>query len=214
MPEASFRDCQAWKDEALPLSTSSNEACKLYDAILTQYVKWKNDDTVGGIEGCISAIQTADPNFVMGHVISTGLDLVATTSSPRLDERLASAVTRTVELANSQDISPREKLHVKAVELFSHGNYPKACEVWEEILLDHPTDMLALKFAHDTYFYMGAQLPMRDSVARVLPHWKPHMPLFRYLMQVYRGSMVLFRCDTVQLALATTNTNEVESFLF
>uniref|UniRef100_A0A3Q2NYU5 Tetratricopeptide repeat protein 38 n=1 Tax=Fundulus heteroclitus TaxID=8078 RepID=A0A3Q2NYU5_FUNHE len=182
---SSFRDCQAWKDEALPLTTSSNEACKLYDAILTQYVKWRNDDTLGGIEGCMSAIQTADPNFVMGHVISTGLELVATTSSPRLDGRLAGAVKRTVELASSQDISPREKLHVKAVELFSHGNFPKACEVWEDILLDHPTDMLALKFAHDSYFYMGAQVPMRDSVARVLPHWKPHMPLFSYLKGQY-----------------------------
>ncbi|KAM4553569.1 tetratricopeptide repeat protein 38 [Fundulus diaphanus] len=185
MMGSSFRDCQAWKDEALPLTTSSNEACKLYDAILTQYVKWRNDDTLGGIEGCMSAIQTADPNFVMGHVISTGLELVATTSSPRLDGRLAGAVKRTVELANSQDISPREKLHVKAVELFSHGNFPKACEVWEDILLDHPTDMLALKFAHDSYFYMGAQVPMRDSVARVLPHWKPHMPLFSYLKGQY-----------------------------
>lgn len=27
---------QAWRDEGLALSTSSNEACKLYDAILTQ----------------------------------------------------------------------------------------------------------------------------------------------------------------------------------
>lgn len=61
------------------------------------------------------------PATVMGHVISTGLELVGTTSSPRVDERLASAVTRTLELANSQDITPREKLHVKAVELFSHG---------------------------------------------------------------------------------------------
>lgn len=58
---------------------------------------------------------------VMGHVISTGLELVGTTSSTRLDERLASAVRRTVELANSQDISPRERLHVKAMELFSCG---------------------------------------------------------------------------------------------
>lgn len=185
MIASSFRDCQAWKDEALPLSTSSNEASKLYDAILTQYVKWRNDETLGGIEGCISALHKADPNFVMGHVISTGLELVATTSSPRLDERLSSAVRRTVELAGSQDISPREKLHVKAVELFSHGNFPKACEVWEDILLDHPTDMLALKFAHDAYFYMGAQTQMRDSVARVLPHWKPHMPLFSYLKGQY-----------------------------
>lgn len=59
-------------------------------------------------------------------------------------------------------------------------DFPKAADVWEEILLDHPTDMTALKFAHDAYFYMGAQLPMRDSVIRVLPHWKPHIPLYRY----------------------------------
>uniref|UniRef100_A0AAQ5XJ14 Tetratricopeptide repeat protein 38 n=1 Tax=Amphiprion ocellaris TaxID=80972 RepID=A0AAQ5XJ14_AMPOC len=176
MLAASYRDCQAWRAEGLPLSTSSNEACKLYDAILTQYVKWRNDETLGGFEGCISAIQAADPNFVMGHVISTGLELVATTSSTRLDERLAGAVKQTVELANSQDISPRERLHVKAMELFSHGNFPKACDVWEDILVDHPTDLLALKFSHDAYFYMGAQTPMRDSVARVLPYWKPHMP--------------------------------------
>lgn len=62
----------------------------------------------------------------------------------------------------------------------SNRNYPKACDVWEDILVDHPTDMLALKFAHDGYFYMGAQTAMRDSVVRVLPHWKPHMPLARY----------------------------------
>ncbi|KAK5867755.1 hypothetical protein PBY51_012219 [Eleginops maclovinus] len=185
MIASSFRDCKAWSAENLPMSTSSNEACKLYDAILTQFVKWKNDETLGGFEGCFTAIQAADPNFVMGHVISTGLNLVSTSSSTRLDERLASAVRRTVELANSQDISPRERLHVKAMELFSHGNYPKACEIWEDILVEHPTDLLALKFAQDAYFYMGAQLQLRDSVARVLPYWKPDMPLYSYLKGMY-----------------------------
>lgn len=62
---------------------------------------------------------------------------------------------------------------------FFSRNFPKACDAWEDILLDHPTDLLALKFAHDAYFYMGAQIPMRDSVARVLPFWKPHMPMSR-----------------------------------
>uniref|UniRef100_A0A8P4GIJ6 Tetratricopeptide repeat protein 38 n=1 Tax=Dicentrarchus labrax TaxID=13489 RepID=A0A8P4GIJ6_DICLA len=185
MSTASFRDCQAWRAEGLPLSTTSNEACKLYDAILTQYVKWRNDETLGGFEGCISAIKAADPDFVMGHVISTGLELAGTASSTRLNERLASAVRRTVDLANSQDISPRERLHVKAMEHFSHGNFSKASDVWEDILVDHPTDILALKFAHDAYFYLGAQNQMRDSVARVLPHWKPHMPLSGYLKGLY-----------------------------
>lgn len=121
MLASSFRDCKAWSAEGLPLSTSSNEACKLFDAILSQFVKWRNDETLGGLEGCFTAIKAADPNFVMGHVISTGLELVSTATSTRLNERLASAVKRTVELANSQDIYPRERLHVKAMELFSHG---------------------------------------------------------------------------------------------
>lgn len=58
---------------------------------------------------------------VMGNMISTGLELVGTASSPRLNERLARAVKRTVELANSQDITPRERLHVTAMELFAQG---------------------------------------------------------------------------------------------
>ncbi|KAM9815877.1 tetratricopeptide repeat protein 38 isoform X2 [Syngnathus typhle] len=121
----------------------------------------------------------------MGHVVSTGLELLGTATSPRLDQRLASAVKKTVELANSQNLTPRERLHVKALELFSHGNFPKASDVWEDILVDHPTDLLALKFAHDSYFYTGAQTQMRDSVARVLPHWKPHFPLASYLKGLY-----------------------------
>ncbi|XP_037110917.1 tetratricopeptide repeat protein 38 isoform X2 [Syngnathus acus] len=121
----------------------------------------------------------------MGHVVSTGLELLGTATSPRLDQHLASAVKKTVELANSQNLTPRERLHVKALEHFSHGNFPKASDVWEDILVDHPTDLLALKFAHDTYFYTGAQTQMRDSVARVLPHWKPHFPLASYLKGLY-----------------------------
>lgn len=69
---------------------------------------------------------------------------------------------------------------VLTVTRVSHRNFPKASDIWEDILVDHPTDLLALKFAHDSYFYMGAQTQMRDSVARVLPHWKPHIPLSRY----------------------------------
>lgn len=59
-------------------------------------------------------------------------------------------------------------------------NFPEACEFWEQILQDHPTDMLALKFVHDTYFYLGYQEQMRDSVARVYPFWTASVPLSRW----------------------------------
>ena len=51
--------------------------------------------------------------------------------------------------------------------------------MWEQILRDHPTDMLALKFSHDAYFYLGYQEQMRDSVARIYPFWTPDVPLSR-----------------------------------
>lgn len=62
------------------------------------------------------------------------------------------------------------------------SNFPKACELWEQILWDHPTDMLALKFSHDAYFYLGYQEQMRDSVARIYPFWTPAIPLSKYVL--------------------------------
>ncbi|XP_075863029.1 tetratricopeptide repeat protein 38 isoform X4 [Microcebus murinus] len=182
---APLRDCQAWKDAGLPLSTPSNEACKLFDATLTQYVKWTNDKSLGGIEGCLSKLKAADPTFAMGHAISNGLVLIGTGSSVRLDKELDQAVKTMVEISKTQPLTWREQLHVSAVETFAEGNFPKACELWEQILRDHPTDMLALKFSHDAYFYLGYQEQMRDSVARIYPFWTPDIPLSSYVKGIY-----------------------------
>ncbi|KAM7243594.1 hypothetical protein CapIbe_004202, partial [Capra ibex] len=180
-----LRDCQAWKDARLPLSTPSNEACRLFDATLTQYVKWTNDQGLGGLEGCLSKLKAADPTFAMGHAIANGLVLIGTGSSVRLDKELDAAVKTMVEVAKTQPLTRREQLHVSAVETFAKGNFPKACELWEQILQEHPTDMLALKFSHDAYFYLGYQEQMRDSVARVYPFWTPDVPLSSYVKGIY-----------------------------
>uniref|UniRef100_A0A4W5P9Z6 Secreted protein n=1 Tax=Hucho hucho TaxID=62062 RepID=A0A4W5P9Z6_9TELE len=74
----------------------------VYGFLVTQYVTWSNDETLGGIEGCITSVALCPT--VMGHLISTGLELW------------------TVELARSQQhITPRERLHVRAMEHFSKG---------------------------------------------------------------------------------------------
>lgn len=182
---APLRDCQAWKDAGLPLSTTSNEACRLFDAALTQYVTWTNDRTLDGIEGCLSKLRAADPTFALGHALANGLVLIGTGTSVRLDAELARAVRTMAQLAQTQPLTPRERVHVAAVETFAQGNFPKACELWEHILRDHPTDMLALKFAHDAYFYLGHQQQMRDSVARVYPFWTADVPLSSYVKGIY-----------------------------
>ena len=46
--------------------------------------------------------------------------------------------------------------------------------------MNHPLDTLALKFAHDSYFYLGHSAKIRDSIARVLPHYKESNPFYGY----------------------------------
>ncbi|NXT85793.1 TTC38 protein, partial [Zapornia atra] len=176
---------QAWQDAGLVLSTTSNEACKLFDAALTQYATWTNNESLGGIEGCLTKLKAADPNFTMGHVIANGLELIGTGTSVRLNKELDSAMRTMMALSKSQPLTEREKLHVLALDVFARGQFPKACDLWEQILRSHPTDLLALKFSHDAYFYLGYLPEMRDSVARVYPFWTPDVPLSSYVKGYY-----------------------------
>lgn len=176
-----FRDCQAWADEDLPLSTTNNEASKLYDAALSQYVGWYNDAVFGGLEETLCQLKNVDPDFVMGKVLLHGLDLLATGRSTRLDNQFADDIEQLVKEASQKNVSKREKLHAAAVKLFADGYMAEAADVWEDILLDSPTDMLAIKFAHDTYFYLGEQVKLRDSINRVFPSWNAATPLYSYL---------------------------------
>lgn len=176
-----WRDKQAWEALKLPLSTPSDEACKMFDATVTQYVGWYDDDSVGGIEGSISKMMSADPSFIMGHVLKNGLELLGTGRNPQLDTELKADIDSMLTLSEQPMVTDWEKKHVQAMHQWSKGYMTKASIIWEDILAEKPKDILALKFAHDTYFYLGHHPQMRDSIARVLPQWNKDIPLYSYL---------------------------------
>ncbi|XP_078076179.1 tetratricopeptide repeat protein 38 isoform X2 [Mustelus asterias] len=155
-----------------------------------KWVSWTNDPSLGGFESCTTQLQTADPDFVMGQVIINGAELLGTGKSVWLDKDLDAAMKRMVGLSKTQEITERERLHVEALDLFAKGSLPKACNIWEEIILHQPTDMLALKMCYDTYFYLGYQQQIRNTVAQVIPHWTPQIPLYGYLKGMYSFGLV------------------------
>jgi len=57
-----LRDCQAWKDEGLEISTTSNECAKYYDATLRQLVSWLDCKQLGGLETTKNKMLEADPD--------------------------------------------------------------------------------------------------------------------------------------------------------
>ena len=204
-----WRDCQAWRDEGLPISTTCNQTACLFDAVINQYVTWTEIPNLGGLQGTLKSLLNANPDFAMGMVLSVGLDSMSTGRTPRLDEEFNDNIKRLEQLSQSEpsNINLREKLHCKAASLFAREKYKSACNVWEEILIDYPNDILALKFAHDSYFYLGNSLMIRDSVGRILPHWKPSDPYYGYLKGMYAFGLE----ETNLFSLAEKNAREALS---
>ncbi|XP_031563216.1 tetratricopeptide repeat protein 38-like isoform X2 [Actinia tenebrosa] len=116
-----WRDLDAWKKEGLIFSTTSNEAVKLFDAALTQYTGWYEEPSVGGLEKSLTDLLAADPNFVMGHVMSNGIELISSTSDVDTNPQLKQGMNTLTSLAAKGNITDRERLHVQAVKEWADG---------------------------------------------------------------------------------------------
>lgn len=160
--------------EGNPLSTSSNDACKMYDAALSQIVGWYNDPNLGGLDQTFKLMEREDSDFVMGRCLKICSLLADTGRHPKNDPYLRCQLLTLNRLSQegAKRLSQRERLHVKAVNEWADGNMKAAANVWERILLDNPTDMHAIRFSQDVYFFTGQQMRLRDSIARVLPFWQ------------------------------------------
>ena len=59
-------------------------------------------------------------------------------------------------------------------------NISKAQDIWDDIIVEYPTDIMALRFLTEYSIFFGPKARIRDSVARVLPRWKKEIPLYGY----------------------------------
>ncbi|CAG2182767.1 unnamed protein product, partial [Oppiella nova] len=179
------RGCDDWRREGLPIrSTCSSEATKLYDCALNQLCGWYDDPLYGGLGNTLSDMEKADPDFILGQSLGLGLEFqmldVAQETRDKY-QRLRALVDK-----NAGAYEDREIQHLDAVGCLATGDHMGAVRVWERILALHPTDMHALRVAHFVYFRTGLSEQLRDSVARVVPHWQHRsLPLEGYLHGMY-----------------------------
>ncbi|MBI3452927.1 MAG: tetratricopeptide repeat protein [Rhodospirillales bacterium] len=151
----------------LALTTASAAAARHYDAAVSHYVKYRISTGQW-----VRQMLDADPDFVMGHCFKGYLALTGYNAAtlPRVADSIVAA---TAGLAR---VTPRERLHVAALAAWHRGAVDEALAAWERILADHPGDLMALRLAHFNYFWAGQAPPMRESVARVAPAWRPDTP--------------------------------------
>jgi tetratricopeptide (TPR) repeat protein len=149
------------RDQFGAVVTSGDAAAvRQLDAAVAKLMIFNNDPVAE-----VDEATAIDPGLVMGHVLKGLLCVLGMEKSLLPDARAALAAGK----AAAKGSSIREHRHLKALEAWIDGRLNDACAAWEEILVEHPNDGLAMMAAHQGDFFLGQSSELRDRVARRLP---------------------------------------------
>jgi tetratricopeptide (TPR) repeat protein len=149
-----------------PIATNDAKAAKALDQAFDAYVGFRTD-TMSHVDAAIAA----DPQFALPHAVR-GI-LIAGMRKPELYQLARDELT--LAQTGNAPLSDRENLYIKALEAALLGKITEAVSHYEQILLDHPRDLYALRLAQFELFWIGEVAWMRDISERVAPHWSADM---------------------------------------
>lgn len=158
------------------LGTSVREAADAAETALTRMLSF-NGSPLPDLDLAIAA----DPAWALPLVMKAGALLGL--SEPHLAHE-ARALLNAAEPLAAQAL-PRERTHLEAMRAVADGRCHHACRLWDECLLEHPRDALALNWAHDWDLHRGDMQSLRLRPARVLPEWSEADPLYPHLLGLW-----------------------------
>ncbi|HXT79689.1 MAG TPA: tetratricopeptide repeat protein [Acetobacteraceae bacterium] len=151
----------------LDVTAASAEAVLAFDRVIEGYVGYRAD-----IPSRMAALEKADPAFGLAHCVKGYLAMLGyrQTALPAARDALAAAQR------HAAHATARERAHVRALGVWVEGEPDRAVAVWDEILADHPHDILAFRLAHFVNFWFGRPEAMLASVLAVEKHWSDALP--------------------------------------
>jgi tetratricopeptide (TPR) repeat protein len=159
----------------LAVTAASAEAAQRYDRVVDGYLAFSRDTGT-----YLKDALTADPAMPMA--LCTRGYFFKLFCTPAFEQRAAQSRQAAEDAANKAGATARERAHIAALGAWCAGDFTAALAKLEEILLDHPRDIVAHKIAHFLYFYLGEAQQMRDSIARTLPAWDESVPGYGYVL--------------------------------
>jgi tetratricopeptide (TPR) repeat protein len=151
----------------LTVSTSSSEAAASFDRTILAYLKNRADTSQH-----VADTLAADPEFGLGHCLAGYLAML---SFKLANVPVAAEAARTAR-AKTTKATARERAHVNALDAWVAGDIDHTLTIWEDIVAEHPMDVLAFRLAHFLNFWLGRREAMCASVERVYPKWEQDMP--------------------------------------
>ncbi len=164
--------------DGLTFTASCPESADAFSDVTTAYMGFRRNTA-----DLLGALVCGDPDMPMARC-AQGYFSKLVGSAPSSAQARAISADLDARL-DRMDVTDRERAHAAALAAFSHGHMERATQIWEDILLEHPRDGLALRLAHFTHFYSGDGRRMRDSMARILPHWSEQHRDYGFLLGMY-----------------------------
>jgi tetratricopeptide (TPR) repeat protein len=157
----------------LPITTASPKAAAAFDRTLLAYFKYRTDTPKH-----LAAALEADEEFALGQILRGYFMLLAFNQT----QVAAAAEAARAAKKSIAGATPREQRHLAALEAWIAGDLERTIALWEEILVQHPCDVLAFRLAHFNNFWLGRPDAMRASVDRVESHWGRELPGYGTLL--------------------------------
>lgn len=155
-------------------SCGSEQSANHFTDILDLYLASSNQ-TMPQLDNLLEQ----DPDMTMAHLFRAYLLKLA--SDPRFIQPANASLTKAATLPTN----PREAMHIQAAKVWFAGNTVQANNIFEDILDEYPTDVLAAKLAHHLHFYSGDAAAMRDSIAKVAKHFAPGDRHYSYVLGMH-----------------------------
>ncbi len=164
------------KDQQGLTLAGTPESAAAFDQAIADYYGLTGDPV-----GILRQALAHDPGFALGGVAIAALYMIGgfRGDHPEVVKALGAAEPA------MRRASERERRHFAAVSGWAEGKTSQAILGWEAILVDHPTDALALRLAQDAYYFLGRSLALRDCAAGVLPAWDRDNPLASFVLGLY-----------------------------
>lgn len=161
----------------LEISTTTDEGTTAFDRAITAFLKYRLDMPLK-----VKALTQADPDFALGHCLSGYLAMLSYKQANVATAAQALQAAR----AHEEHANARERAHIKALDRWVGGRMDTALGVWDQIIAEYPTDILAFRLAHFGHFWSGKPQAMRASVDQALPRWTADLPAY--------GTMLSCKC--------------------
>jgi len=162
----------------LALSAASSAAVERFDAIIDDVYYYRL-----GVQDRLDALLQEFPEFVLAHVLK-GYSLMTEGTLDVYPKAQAQLLQ-----AEALPANPRERLHLEALRAWIAQDLSARAAAWEQILVQWPLDLLALRQYTGTLFWTGDKRHQAEVSAGIATHWGRQTPGYGHFLSAHSFAM-------------------------